>query len=402
VPIIPGPIFCHDFRKRPGFTFFASLIQKDRGTGPTDVLASCPILGVVLHPTWFARHDKQSVSDGFLNTTLKAVDIRQILRERILVIDGAMGTMIQRHPLGEADFRGERFKNHERPLKGNNDLLSITRPDIIRDIHRLYLEAGADIIETNTFSGTSIAQADYGLESLAYELNFESARIARLETEASNQLDPSRPRFVAGALGPTNKTASLSPDVNSPGYRAVTFDDLRLAYREQARGLIDGGADLLLVETIFDTLNAKAALFAIQELMEERGVNLPIMVSGTITDASGRTLSGQTTEAFLVSVSHVPLLSIGLNCALGAAQLRPYLQVLHEKSGVFTSAYPNAGLPNAFGHYDQTPEEMAAQVEVFLKEGLVNIIGGCCGTTPDHIRAIADLSGSYQPRKVTE
>lgn len=354
----------------------------------------------MLHPTWFARHDKQSVPGGFLNITLNAVDIRQILSERILVIDGAMGTMIQRHTLSEDDFRGERFRNHGRPLKGNNDLLSITRPDIIREIHRQYLEAGADIIETNTFSSTSIAQADYALESLAYELNFQSARIAKLETDAFNTLDPSHPRFVAGALGPTNKTASLSPDVNNPGYRAVTFDDLRLAYREQARGLIDGGADLLLVETIFDTLNAKAALFAIQELMEELGVNIPIMVSGTITDASGRTLSGQTTDAFLVSVSHVPLLSIGLNCALGAAQLRPYLQVLHEKSGIFVSAYPNAGLPNAFGHYDQTPEEMAAQVEVFMKEGLVNIIGGCCGTTPDHIRKIASLAGRYQPRQV--
>jgi len=309
-----------------------------------------------------------------------------------------MGTMIQRYNLSEEDFRGSRFTAHERPLKGNNDLLSITRPDIISEIHRQYLESGADIIETNTFSSTSIAQADYALQSLAYELNYESARLAREAADQFTAADPSRPRFVAGALGPTNKTASLSPDVNNPGYRAVTFDELREAYREQTRGLIDGGADLLLVETIFDTLNAKAALFAIQEYLEEAGRHLPIMVSGTITDASGRTLSGQTTEAFLVSVSHVPMLSIGLNCALGAAQLRPYLQVLSDKATCFTSAYPNAGLPNAFGHYDQSPEEMASQVEEFLKEGYLNIIGGCCGTTPEHIRAIADVASKYQPR----
>jgi len=327
------------------------------------------------------------------------VDIQQLLSERILIIDGAMGTMIQRHKPEESDFRGERFANHSHPLKGNNDLLTITRPDIIREIHRQYLEAGADIIETNTFSSTSIAQADYGLEALAYELNFEAAKLAKEETSSFTAKDPSRPRFVAGALGPTNKTASLSPDVNNPGYRAVTFDDLRIAYREQVRGLLDGGADILLVETIFDTLNAKAALFAIQELLEERGATVPIMVSGTITDASGRTLSGQTTEAFLISVSHVPLLSVGLNCALGAAQLRPYLQVLSEKSEFFTSAYPNAGLPNAFGQYDQTPDEMAAQIEVFLKDGFINMIGGCCGTTPDHIRAIAKVAANYSPRK---
>jgi len=327
------------------------------------------------------------------------VDIQQLLSERILIIDGAMGTMIQRHKPEESDFRGERFANHSHPLKGNNDLLTITRPDIIREIHRQYLEAGADIIETNTFSSTSIAQADYGLEALAYELNFEAAKLAKEETSSFTAKDPSRPRFVAGALGPTNKTASLSPDVNNPGYRAVTFDDLRIAYREQVRGLLDGGADILLVETIFDTLNAKAALFAIQELLEERGAAVPIMVSGTITDASGRTLSGQTTEAFLISVSHVPLLSVGLNCALGAAQLRPYLQVLSEKSEFFTSAYPNAGLPNAFGQYDQTPDEMAAQIEVFLKDGFINMIGGCCGTTPDHIRAIAKVAANYSPRK---
>ena len=317
-----------------------------------------------------------------------------------MVLDGAMGTMIQRHILEEADFRGERFKNHAYPLKGNNDLLSITRPDIIKDIHRQYLAAGADILETNTFSSTSIAQADYHLESLAYELNFESARIAKDVAVEFTRKDPAKPRFVAGAMGPTNRTLSLSPDVNNPGYRAITFDELKEAYKVQAQGLIDGGVDLLLVETIFDTLNAKACLFAIQELYEEIGKELPIMVSGTITDASGRTLSGQTIDAFLISVSHVPLLSVGLNCALGAKQLRPYLQVLNEQAPFFVSAYPNAGLPNEFGHYDQSPDEMALQIEEFLKEGLVNIVGGCCGTTPDHIRKIAEVAKKFKPREV--
>lgn len=328
------------------------------------------------------------------------MEIQDILKERILVLDGAMGTMIQRHTLEEGDFRGERFKNHHSPLKGNNDLLSITRPDIIKEIHRQYLQAGADILETNTFSSTTIAQADYHLESLAYELNFESARIAKEVANEFTKRDQNKPRYVAGALGPTNKTASLSPDVNNPGYRAVTFDDLRIAYKEQAKGLIEGGADLLLIETVFDTLNAKAALFAVQELFDEIKKKVPVMISGTITDASGRTLSGQTTEAFLISVSHVPLLSVGLNCALGAEQLRPYLKILNENSPFFVSAYPNAGLPNAFGHYDQTPEEMGTQVEEYLKEGLVNILGGCCGTTPDHIRVIADLAKKYKPRLV--
>lgn len=326
--------------------------------------------------------------------------IEDILKERILVIDGAMGTMIQRHTLEEADFRGDRFKNHSHPLKGNNDLLSITRPDIIKDIHRQYLEAGADIIETNTFSGTTIAQADYHLEEFVYELNFQSAKIAKEVAAEFTKNEPHKPRFVAGAMGPTNKTASLSPEVNNPGFRSVTFDDLAVAFKEQARALIEGGADLLLLETVIDTLNVKAALFAIQELFEELGREIPVMVSGTITDASGRTLSGQTTEAFLISVSHVPLLSIGLNCALGASALRPYLQVLHEKAPFFISAYPNAGLPNEFGQYDQTAEEMAAQVEDYLKEGLVNMLGGCCGTTPEHIKRIADLAGKYSPRKI--
>ncbi|HRK55669.1 MAG TPA: homocysteine S-methyltransferase family protein [Cyclobacteriaceae bacterium] len=324
--------------------------------------------------------------------------IQEILKNRIMVLDGAMGTMIQRHTLSEEDFRGERFKNHKYPLKGNNDLLSLTQPGIIKDIHRQYFEAGADIVETNTFSGTSVAQADYHLEDIVYDLNYESAKIAKEVAKEFTQQNPDKPRFVAGALGPTNKTASLSPDVNNPGYRAITFDGLKEAYKEQARGLIDGGADLLLVETIFDTLNAKIALFGIQELFEEMKKEIPIMVSGTITDASGRTLSGQTTEAFLISVSHVPLLSIGLNCALGASQLRPYLQTLNEKAPFFVSAYPNAGLPNEFGEYDQSPEEMGRQIEEFLKEGLVNVIGGCCGTTPEHIKVIAELAACYSPR----
>lgn len=327
--------------------------------------------------------------------------IEEILKERILVLDGAMGTMIQKYNLTEQDFRGERFKNHKYPLKGNNDLLSITRPDIIKDIHRQYFEAGADIAETNTFSGTTIAQADYHLEEIVYELNFQSAKIAKEVADELTKRDPHKPRFVAGAIGPTNKTASLSPHVNNPGYRAISFDQLKEAFKLQARGLMEGGADMLLFETIIDTLNAKAALFAAQELFEELGKELPIMVSGTITDASGRTLSGQTTEAFLISVSHVPLLSIGLNCALGAKALRPYLQVLNEQAPFFVSAYPNAGLPNEFGQYDQSPKEMGEQIEEFLQEGLVNIVGGCCGTTPEHIKVIATLAAKYKPRGVT-
>ncbi len=327
-------------------------------------------------------------------------NIQEILKERILVLDGAMGTMIQRHTLTEEDFRGERFKNHKSPLKGNNDLLSITRPDIIKDIHRQYFDAGADIAETNTFSATTIAMEDYNLQDAVYDLNFESAKIAREVADEYLTTQPNKPRFVAGSMGPTNKTASLSPDVNNPGFRAVSFNDLKQAYKQQAKALMDGGVDLLLVETVFDTLNAKAALFAIQEAFEEMGRNIPVMVSGTITDASGRTLSGQTTEAFLISVAHVPLLSIGLNCALGASQLRPYLQVLAQKSDFNVSAHPNAGLPNEFGQYDETPEMMAAQIEDFLKENLVNIIGGCCGTTPPHIKAIAEVAAKYKPRKI--
>ncbi len=317
-----------------------------------------------------------------------------------MVLDGAMGTMIQRHKLEEADFRGERFKNHSHPLKGNNDLLSITRPDIIKEIHRQYFAAGADIVETNTFGSTSVAQADYHLEDIVYDINFAGAKIAKEVADEFTKKEPHKPRFVAGSMGPTTKLASMSPDVNNPGYRAITFDQLVVAFKEQAKGLIDGGSDLLVIETITDTLNAKAALFAVQELFDETGKQIPIMVSGTITDASGRILSGQTTEAFLISVSHVPMLSIGLNCALGAAALRPYLQVLNEKAPFFVSAYPNAGLPNEFGQYDQGPDEMAAQIEEYLKEDLINIIGGCCGSTPDHIRKIAEVAGKYKPRLV--
>lgn len=321
------------------------------------------------------------------------------LSNRILVLDGAMGTMLQRYNFSEEDYRGERFKDWPHALKGNNDLLSLTQPRAIEAVHRQYLEAGADIIETNTFSGTAIAMADYHMEDLVYELNYESARIARKVCDEFSQKTPAQPRFVAGSIGPTNKTASLSPDVNDPGFRAVTFDELRVAYKQQAEALFDGGADILLVETVFDTLNAKAALFAIAEIKEERGVEIPVMLSGTITDASGRTLSGQTAEAFLISVSHSDLLSVGFNCALGAKQLTPYLESLAANSDFCISAYPNAGLPNAFGQYDESPEDMAAQITEYLDKGLVNIIGGCCGTTPEHIAAIADLARNYQPRK---
>lgn len=329
-----------------------------------------------------------------------AKKIQEVLKDRILVLDGAMGTMIQRHILEEEDFRGERFKDHTHPLKGNNDLLSLTRPDIIREIHALYYEAGADIAETNTFSGTTIAQADYALEDAVYDLNYQSAKIAREVADEFTKREPNKPRFVAGSMGPTNRTASLSPDVNDPGYRAVTFDDLVKAYKQQAEALLDGGADLLLVETVFDTLNAKAAVFAIEEVFEEKGKEWPVMVSGTITDASGRTLSGQTTEAFLVSLSHIPLLSIGLNCALGAEQLRPYLQTLSKKAPFHVSAHPNAGLPNEFGEYDQSPEEMAHLIDGFLADNFLNIVGGCCGTTPDHIRSIAEVASKHRPRPI--
>lgn len=322
----------------------------------------------------------------------------QEIEKRILVLDGAMGTMIQRYTLTEEDFRAERFKNHPHDLRGNNDLLSITQPQIIKEIHAQYLEAGADIIETNTFSSTTIAQADYKLEHLAYELNYESAKIAKEVAEEYTRKNPAKPRFVAGAFGPTNRTASISPDVNNPGYRAITFDELVTAYSEQARGLIDGGCDWLLVETVFDTLNCKAALFAITQVQKEKGTNLPVSVSGTITDASGRTLSGQTTEAFWISVKHANLTSIGLNCALGAKDMRPYLETLSNVAHTWVSVYPNAGLPNAFGGYDETPVMMADDIEDFCKSGFVNIVGGCCGTTPDHIREFSRVAAKYQPR----
>ena len=323
------------------------------------------------------------------------------LGERILILDGAMGTMIQRYNFTEEDYRGERFKDWKSPLKGNNDLLSLTQPEAIEEIHRKYLLAGADIIETNTFSGTTIAMADYHMEDLVYELNYESAKIAKKVCDEFTAQNPDKPRFVAGSIGPTNRTASLSPDVNDPGYRAITFDELRVAYKQQAEALLDGGSDILLVETIFDTLNAKAALFAIDEIREERNITIPIMVSGTITDASGRTLSGQTADAFLISVSHMDLISVGFNCALGAKQLTPYLEILSNHTNFGISAYPNAGLPNAFGQYDETAEQMAEQIKEYVDKGLINIIGGCCGTTPDHIKAIADLVQTYQPRKLS-
>ncbi len=324
------------------------------------------------------------------------------LKNRILVLDGAMGTMLQQYDFSEEDFRGDRFRDWEVSLKGNNDLLSITQPKAISEIHAKYLEAGADIIETNTFSATSIAMADYQMEEMVYEINVESARIAKEIAEEFTGRTPQKPRFVAGSIGPTNKTASMSPEVNDPGYRAITFDELRSAYKLQVEALLDGGVDLLLVETVFDTLNAKAALFAIEEVKEERNIDVPIMVSGTITDASGRTLSGQTVEAFLASISHIPLLSIGFNCALGAEQLKPFLKRLSRDTSFFTSAHPNAGLPNAFGEYDQTPQQMMQLIEEYLQEGLINIIGGCCGTNPDHIRKIAIIASEHKPRNCAE
>ncbi|MCA0393843.1 MAG: homocysteine S-methyltransferase family protein [Proteobacteria bacterium] len=338
------------------------------------------------------------------------------LRERILVIDGAMGTMIQRHDLQEGDYRGERFAEgydhahhpaHEghgpacgHDLKGNNDLLLLTRPEIIAAIHTAYLEAGADLVETNTFNATSVSQADYHLEHLVYELNKAGARIARECCDAVEARDPARPRFVIGVLGPTSRTASISPDVNDPGFRNTSFDELRATYREAIDGLIDGGADTLMVETIFDTLNAKAALYAIEEAFDDRGGRLPVMISGTITDASGRTLSGQTAEAFYASVAHGRPLSVGLNCALGAQELRPHVETLATVADAYVSAHPNAGLPNAFGGYDETPEDMAAVLREFAEAGLLNLVGGCCGTSPDHIRAIAEAVAGVPPRRL--
>ncbi|ELK05114.1 Methionine synthase [Pteropus alecto] len=324
-------------------------------------------------------------------------EIKAILQERIMVLDGGMGTMIQQHRLSEDDFRGQEFKDHPRPLKGNNDILSITRPDVIYQIHKDYLLAGADIIETNTFSSTSVAQADYGLEHLAYQMNKSSAGVARRAAEEIT-LQTGIKRFVAGALGPTNKTLSVSPSVERPDYRNIIFDELVEAYEEQAKGLLDGGVDILLIETIFDTANAKAALFALQNLFEEKYAPRPIFISGTIVDKSGRTLSGQTGEAFVISVSHADPLCIGLNCALGAAEMRPFIETIGKCTTAYVLCYPNAGLPNTFGDYDETPQMMALQLKDFAANGLVNIVGGCCGTTPDHIREIAEAVKNCKPR----
>ena len=329
-------------------------------------------------------------------------NIFEILKKKILVLDGAMGTMIQQYKFNESDYRGSQFKDHPCSVQGNNDLLSITQPNAISTIHEKYLEVGADIIETNTFSSTSIGMADYSMESIVYELNFESAKIAKIVAKKFTDLNPDKPRFVAGSIGPTNRTASMSPDVNDPGYRAVTFDDLVESYSEQVNALIDGGVDILLVETVFDTLNAKAALFAIDIILEKRELKLPIMLSGTITDASGRTLSGQTVEAFVASLSHIPLLSIGFNCALGADLLLPYMKRLSKITDFYTSAHPNAGLPNAFGEYDQTPEEMRLLIRDYLEAQCVNIIGGCCGTTPHHIKLIAEEANNFSPRNLLQ
>jgi len=326
--------------------------------------------------------------------------LESALADRILVLDGAMGTMIQRHGLEEADYRGERFADAAHDQRGNNDLLSLTRPEIITAIHAAYLDAGADLVETNTFNSTAISLADYGLQALAVEFNREGARLARAACDAAEARDPSRPRFVIGVLGPTSRTASLSPDVNRPGYRATSFDELAEAYRESAGGLIQGGADVLMVETIFDTLNAKAALFAIDDAFAAAGGRLPVMISGTITDASGRTLSGQTAEAFWHSLRHARPLSIGLNCALGAKELRQHVDLLSRVADTRVSAHPNAGLPNAFGGYDETPEDMAGDLRAFAEDGLLNLVGGCCGTTPEHIAAIAAAVQGLPPREV--
>ena len=333
------------------------------------------------------------------------MNIRELLQQRILIIDGAMGTMIQRYKLKEEDYRGERFKDWPTDLKGNNDLLSLTQPQIIKEIHKQYLEAGADIIETNTFNAQAVSLADYNMQSLAYEMNLASARIARLAIKEFQQLNLQsqipNPKFVAGALGPMNKTLSLSPDVNNPGYRALTFDDAMQAYYDQVRGLVEGGVDLLLIETIFDTLNAKAAIFAIKKYFRDtKQKELPIMISGTITDASGRTLSGQTLEAFYNSVMHAKPLSVGLNCALGAKQMRPHIEELSQLASCYVSAYPNAGLPNTMGEYDEHPEDTAHYLEEWAREGFVNIVGGCCGTTPDHIQHIAQHVKDLKPREL--
>lgn len=339
-----------------------------------------------------------SIQLPYLNPA-RAQALFDALAQRILVIDGAMGTMVQGYTLDEAHYRGERFADHGHDLKGNNDLLTLTRPDVIGAIHTAYLDAGADLVETNTFNATSISQADYHLEPLVYELNREGARLARACCDAAETRTPNKPRFVIGVLGPTSRTASISPDVNDPGFRNTSFEELRVAYHEATAGLVDGGADAIMVETIFDTLNAKAALFAIDELFEDRGGRLPVMISGTITDLSGRTLSGQTAEAFYASVAHSRPLSVGLNCALGAKELRQYVDVLAQVVDGYVSAHPNAGLPNAFGEYDETPEQMAELIGEFARSGFLNLVGGCCGTTPAHIQAIAAVVANVSPRR---
>jgi len=336
------------------------------------------------------------------NRSTRLAQLHADLKTRILLLDGAMGTMIQNERLDEAQFRGERFADWPQDVQGNNDLLILTQPELIQKIEKAYLDAGADIIETNTFNSTQVSQADYGMQDLAYELNFEGARIAREVADTKTLETPDKPRYVAGVLGPTSRTCSLSPDVNNPGYRNVTFDILVENYSEATRGLINGGADIIMIETIFDTLNAKAAIFAVEGVFEELGVTLPIMISGTITDASGRTLSGQTTEAFWNSIRHCKPISVGLNCALGAKELRPYLQELSEKADTFVSAHPNAGLPNAFGEYDESAAETAALIEDFAASGFLNIVGGCCGTTPEHIAAIAKVIAKYPPRQIPD
>ena len=332
--------------------------------------------------------------------SIKKPDIKELLKTRVLVLDGAMGTMIQRYKLEEEDYRGDRFKNATILQKGNNDILCLTQPQIIQTIHEKYLEAGADIIETNTFNGTRVSQSDYGLEDYVYEINREAAKLARKAADKFTLTNPDKPRYVAGAMGPTNKTASMSPEVGDPGFRNISFDELYTNYHEQASALLEGGADILLIETVFDTLNAKAALMAVNDLMKEKGRKVPVMVSGTISDNSGRTLSGQTLEAFLNSVSHIDLLSVGLNCSLGAEQLRPHLEELSKKAPFPVSVYPNAGLPNQFGEYDETPEVMGRHIKDFLDNKFVNIVGGCCGTTPDHVRKIAQEAALANRREV--
>jgi len=342
-----------------------------------------------------------------MNTSLPWHDPQRVeqlldaLEQRILVLDGAMGTMIQQAGLSEADYRGERFADHSDDLKGNNDLLVLTRPDLIADIHRQFMSAGCDLVETNTFNANRISQADYKLEDLAREINEAAARIAVEVAREFESRDPDRPRFVIGVLGPTNRTASISPDVSSPGYRNTDFASLSEAYVEAVSGLLDGGVDAIMIETVFDTLNAKAAIFGVQEEFERRGVRWPLMISGTITDASGRTLSGQTPEAFYYSVAHAEPLVVGFNCALGADQLKPHVRALHRVAECLVSAHPNAGLPNEFGEYDETPEAMAKVIAEYASDGLVNLIGGCCGTTPEHLAAIAEVVGGQAPRRLT-